>query len=272
MTQTEGDWASLEGRLETLKRELDALQIHVMSAQAPWYKQVPVIVSVLISVAALAFSFWTANRGEERLNRQEEHQARSELRGLVQRLQEIPREEVELQSRYKDGSHRADSVAAAFSAEKQVIARQAAELIADLDGEVAAPEYYSVVGALVESGQPGGVDSLIRRGLEEATDAQSAAVLHRWLARMRFDTGNEAGGRAAFRDALTVFERYPHPDRAWVNAIQGQTHTLWAEEEAEAGKCEAAWRHITLAQRVPGYEDSAAPAATYVESFCPRRR
>ena len=66
---------SVEQRLEEMKREVDALQVHVMREKAPWWKQVPVVVTLLVSLAALAFSFWSFQRGESRFDRQQEHEA-----------------------------------------------------------------------------------------------------------------------------------------------------------------------------------------------------
>ncbi len=42
-------------RVDTMKREIDALQIAILSQKKPWYKEIPIIVSV----AALLFSFGT---------------------------------------------------------------------------------------------------------------------------------------------------------------------------------------------------------------------
>jgi hypothetical protein len=268
MTHTDGEPTSLDVRLDALKRELDALQIQVMSERAPWYKQVPVIVSLLVSVAALGFSFWTAKKGEDRLDRQEEHEARAELRNLVQRLQTLPREDLQLAITFRDDANARNQVAASILVERQVIARQAADLIDELGGDVSAPEYYSVVGGLLESGQPSEVDALIRRGLEVATDPQSAATLHRWAARMHFDAGDKVAGRAAYKQALSVFQRFPHPDPAWINVIQGQTRVLWAADEARKRECKEAWRQVSLAQRIPSYAQSASSTARFVESLC----
>jgi hypothetical protein len=263
---------SLEAQLDTMKRELDALQIHVMRETTPWHKQVPVVVPLLLSVAALGFSFWSAAKGEGRLNREEHHQARGELRDEVQRLQAIPLEIIEIERKYKDDSSVRATALSEINTERRVIAQQAADLTQELKGDVTAPEYYAIVGALFESGQAtSDVELLIQRGLAAAKDAQSAATLYRYSAQLSFEAGNKAAGRDAYEHALGVIHEFPRPDQRWVNVIQGQTQTLWAEHEAVAKECRAAWRHVVLAQHVPGYRDSVANTVSYVTSLCPRK-
>ena len=67
-------------RVDTMKREIDALQIAVMSQKKPWYKEIPVIVSVV----ALLFSFGTTVVSFRRTQVQDVQNMRQELRGLLQ--------------------------------------------------------------------------------------------------------------------------------------------------------------------------------------------
>jgi hypothetical protein len=63
--------STLEARVEVMKREIDALQIQVMKDRGPWYKQVPVLVPLLVSVIALGFSFATTYVAEQRIEQEE---------------------------------------------------------------------------------------------------------------------------------------------------------------------------------------------------------
>ena len=127
--RTDGEQGRPEDRLETMKRELDALQIHVMKEKTPWWRQVPLIVPLLISLIALAFSFWSFQRGEARLDRQEEHDARAELRELVVHLQTLPTEALGLQRKYANDPSAQAIVSALINTQTLVLAHQAADLI-----------------------------------------------------------------------------------------------------------------------------------------------
>jgi hypothetical protein len=262
----------LEGRLDTVKRELDALQIHVMKEKTPWYRQVPVIVSLLVSVGALAFSFWTDLKAEDRLELQREHEARVELRGVIQRLQSLPRERIELNRKYASDANTQATAQALIATETEVLARQAEELIKELEGQVTAAEYYAVIGGFVDSGRSVDLESLITGGLAVAEDATSAATLYRYAARARFTIGDTAGGRATYEKALKVFERFPERNQSLVNTTQAQTEVLWAEDELRIKDCDAAWRHVTLAQGYGQFAGSVAQTVRSIEAGCGPKR
>ena len=86
----------LEQRVELMKREIDALQVTVTERSKPWYHNV----SVLISIIALLFSFGTTLVSYHRNNIQEIQNARAELRGLLQRMAALPKENVEIGVKY----------------------------------------------------------------------------------------------------------------------------------------------------------------------------
>lgn len=259
----------LEGRLDTMKRELDALQIHVMKDKARWYMQVPVVVSLLVSAAALFFSFWTDSKSEDRLENQKRHEARVELRGVIQRLQTLPREDIEIIRKYASEPTVQSNARAFLNTETQVLARQAEELIEELEGDVTATDYYAVVGAFASSGQPtADLEKLIAGGLAVAKDAWSAATLYRYLAQARFSAGDPVNGRAAYAQAFNVFKRFPEKNRNVVIGLQATTQQLWAAAELGVGECDAAWGHITYAQGYRVYPEQIAETAKRIEAQC----
>ena len=268
--RTHADQGRVEDRLETMKRELDALQIHVMKEKAPWWRQVPVIVPLLISLGALAFSFWSFQRGEARLDREEEHGARVELRELVVRLQTLPTQVLELNRKFANDPSAQAHVNALIATQTRVLGHQAADLIlVELNGEATAPEYYSVIDAFLRAGEPSAdLEPLVARGLRVADDPQSAAILYRYRAKIRFNVGDVESGRKAYSDALNVFEKFPNVEvaRPWVNAIQAQTQSNWAEDEASRKSCTHARRHLTMAERIRAYD--TRPTAAYVKQWC----
>jgi hypothetical protein len=268
--RTYGEQGRPEDSLETVKRELDALQIHVMKEKTPWWRQVPLIVPLLISLTALSFSFWSFQRGEARLDRQEEHDARAELRDLVVHLQTLPTETFDLKRRYANDPSAQANVSALINTQTIVLAHQAADLIlVELNGDAAAPEYYSVIDAFLRAGEPSAdLERLVAGGLRVANDPNSAATLYRYQARIRFRLDDVEGGRKAYSEALNVFEKFPNIEvfPNMVGAIHSQTHSIWAEDEASHQSCALAWHHLSEAERIGGFDTSTSTA--FVEFHC----
>src|SRR5262245_6234256 len=83
--------------LVLLKREVDALQIVVQSKTTPWYRST----STIISIMALLFSFGTTSVSYLRTQSQDVQSLRTELRGVLQRLTELPKENVQMAKAYE---------------------------------------------------------------------------------------------------------------------------------------------------------------------------
>lgn len=239
--------ADLEERVSTLKQEVDALQIHVMEGAKRWYRQLPVLIPLVVSVLALGFSFWTDYKAEARLNREEAHEARVELRGVLQRLQALPKENFEIFRTYQDDAVAQRSLSPLLNTENLVLARQAAELIKELDGDVTATEYYATAYAFYTSDQPTEAGRLLSEGLKVVDDPINETGLLRQDAIVRFYTGDIEGGRERWQQALDVFGNYPEQSKALVAATHLQTEMSWADAELLQGECGAAWEHITAA-------------------------
>lgn len=237
----------LEERVSTLKQEVDALQIHVMERAKPWYRALPVLIPLVVSVIALGFSFWTDYKAEARLNREEEHEARVELRGLLQRLQELPKENFEIYRTYEDDAVAQRSLSPLLNTENLVLARQAAELIKELDGDVTATEYYATAYAFYVSDQPTEAGRLLNEGLNVVDDPINETALLRQDAIVRIYLGDLDGARDRWQQALDVFGHYPEQSKALVAATHLQTEMNWADAELLQGECGAAWEHITAA-------------------------
>jgi hypothetical protein len=254
----------LEQRIETMKREIDALQVQVVEQAKPWWRQIPVLVTILVSVSALGFSFWTDYKSEDRIGREEEHDARVELRGLVQRLQVIPKENFELYRTYAKDPEAQRTLGSLINTENLVVSRQAAELIEELDGDVSATEYYAVAYAFVFSDQPVEASRLLSEGLKVAQDPLNEAALLRQDAVVRFGLGDQEGARGRFQEALDIFDKYPGQSEVFVAATHLFTETSWAAAELGQGECSEALQHITAGKE---YVSQIPPEHTYIGQF-----
>lgn len=242
-------YEDLRARIDTVKAEVDGLQIELGSQARPW-KRLEVLVPILVSVAALVFTIVSSASADERIARQDEHAARAELRGLIQRLNALPKERFEINRVYVDDEPARNYLNGQVTGESILLAHQAAEIIDQLEGEVGAQEYIATAFALTEGGQWTRAEALLIRGLDFATDALNEATLLRQLGSGRFNAGDIEGGRSAYGQALKVFEEYPDPNTAFVATTQAYTESFWAQSEVARGNCEEAWTHLTEAETV----------------------
>ena len=140
--------SELEQKVDLMKREIDALQIAVTGHTTPWYKDV----STILSVVALMFSFGTTFVSYHRTTVQDIQSTRQELRGLLQRLAALPKENVDIYKKYADDSASMNVVGRLKNQEGTLLARQAAELAKKLPRDlVSSTEYYAIAIALQNS-------------------------------------------------------------------------------------------------------------------------
>lgn len=265
----------LDERVAVMKREVDALQIQMAEKARPWWKQIPVLLPLIISLGALSFSVWTDQKSENRLERRDEHDARVELTGLIQRLQALPKENFELQQNYGDQP----ALNTQINTENLVLSRQAADLINELEGDVSAMEYYSVGYALSYSGLHVEASNLLTQGLAVARDSTGALSLLRQDALEHFALGDLEGGRTRWREAMDISDKYPGRNATTVAAETMYTEMRWAAAELAQHECPAALRHITAAKQYisklepehpwTGWIGQVHSAETDIDAQCP---
>ena len=238
----------LEQRVATMKREVDALQVQAMEKAKRWHTLGPVVVSLIVSVLALGFSFWTNQKSENRLEQQERHEARVELRGIIQRLQILPKENFELYRTHASDSGAQIQLGTLINTENIMLGRQAADLIEELDGDVSAIEYYATAYALQLSEQSAESMKLAEQGLKVADDPISEIWLLRQAALMHFAVGDPDGGRRRFQEATAVFEKDEEATRHFIARTNTSTETYWAQAELGQRECSEAWQHVGAAK------------------------
>jgi hypothetical protein len=246
--------SSLERRVDTMKQEIDALQIEVMKGSSPWYRNIPVVVSMVVAVLAFVFSLVTTVLSDRRIDKEEKHQTRVELRGLIQRLITIPTENFQLERKYTNDPAARAFLAPKLRAESNVLATQAADLIDQLPGELTASEYEAVAYADFQAGVPGAGLKLVRTGIEATKgdieeDPPGFLALLRLQGQLFFAEGNLQRGRQSFSRAMKIFELYDEPSRFIKVTTSGSTQIGWASTEINAGQCLEGQRHIAAARR-----------------------
>jgi hypothetical protein len=235
----------LEQKVDLMKREIDALQIAVTGHRTPWYRSI----STILSVVALLFSFGTTYVSYHRTAIQDIQGMRQELRGLLQRLTALPKENVEIYKKYAGDSASLKIVSGLINQEGTLLARQAAELAKKLPGDlVSGTEYYTIAIALQNSYDLAGADEFLKYSIKAATDFNTEIAAVRSTAVLQFVQGRPDSGRVEYQKALDIFSKYPGYDPFTRASTNIWTELAWVFSETNAGQLALARQHIESAK------------------------
>ncbi|MCA1629510.1 MAG: hypothetical protein LC785_06080 [Acidobacteria bacterium] len=231
--------------IQLIKKEVDALQITIMSQKTPWYKNI----STTLSILALLFSFGTTYVSYKRTEAQDIQSARVELRGLLQRLSYLPRDNFETSKKYLNDPGAMGTIGGLINQENALLSRQAAELARKLPKNyVSATEYYSIAQALQAAYNVEGAKEFLGYALESAKDFNDKIAALRSNANLMFITGKPEAGRVEYQKALNIFSGYGEYDDYTKKSTHIWTELSWAYSEANAGFKDLANQHIDSAQ------------------------
>lgn len=235
--------------LVLLKKEVDALQIAIHSKQLPWYKNIPTILSIL----ALLFSFGTTAVSYLRTRSQDIQSSRIELRGLLQRLAALPRENIEITKKYEKTDPAAiASVTGLLNQENSLLARQAAEITKNLPEEfVSATEHFAIGSALLNSYNISGAIDSLTKAIDVSTDMNDRVGALRVRANALFISGQPETGRVDYQRALNVFQEFKINYNDYTKrSIHIWTELSWAYSEVGVGLNDNALQHVANAQNI----------------------
>jgi tetratricopeptide (TPR) repeat protein len=179
---------------------------------------------------------------------QDIQEARSELRTLIQRLDRIPIENTEEMNKYADDAGMRASISALFNNENSMAAQQASDIIDRIPGNVGAAEYLNIANALIQSGISDKALKLYPKGLKIANDANDEVNLLRSYGYMLIATGDPENGRAQYRTALNIFQKYPTSNSYMIESYHFMTEKGWANAEALIHQCGYARSHVAQAE------------------------
>lgn len=225
--------------LQLIKKEVDALQIEVMKGQAPWFKSP----SIIISLVALLFSFGTTCVSYYKAGREEVQSARTELRGILQRLSSLPKDNFELVRKYKDDPEGL-SLSGLLNQENSLLARQASEIIDRYPSEISAAEYQAVGNALAQAADFTKVPLYLDRALARTSDPNTKVAILRSYGFHLLATGQITEGRRKYEEALSIWSRYPDLSIYYKKSADAFTEMYWAQAEATINNFEDARVHI----------------------------
>jgi len=215
--------------------------------------------SIVISLLALLFSFGTTAASAYRTRQQDLHNARTELRGLIQRMSSLPRENAEMMAKYEAHPLTQASLSALLNQENALIAKQAEEVVLRIRRHVSATEYLAVANAMAASGIAQTKYNLFELAVAAANDVNDEVAALRMFGASLFQVGEAGRGRIQFQTALDVFAKYPTANKYYVFATHVTTERSWAQAEFAWGSADEARAHLERAAALVGQMPPSEP-------------
>jgi tetratricopeptide (TPR) repeat protein len=236
---------TVHAQIATMKREIDALQISLAEVTKPWYKQA----SILVAALALLFSFGTTYYSDQRTRKADLHNAKVELRQLIQQLTELPQRNVDLNKKYADNPSALLAASGLINIQNIVLAKQAVDIVDQIPEQVSSTEYFAVANALATSGSYDRTIEFYRRSLDKAQDYNDWINASRSLGQAAFTVGDLDQGRASYQEALNVFKKYPTRNSYQIWYTNTYTEIVWAQAELGQRQCSQAKDHLDKAEK-----------------------
>jgi tetratricopeptide (TPR) repeat protein len=220
--------------LQLMKQEVDTLQVEVMQPRT-WYKDA----SVIISLVAVVFSFGTAMISFLQIDTQNKYAARSELRGLIQRLGSLPKERAEVVKAYKDDAFTSNLLTGGLAQEYMLLANQAVDISNRIPNDISPIEYIAISKALTDAGSLEQVPVLLDRGLRVSKDVVSKVGLLRGYGSYFIMTGDFDSGRKKYQEAIRISNQESR-NQSLAEGSNAYTELIWAISEHNQGQCKQA--------------------------------
>jgi tetratricopeptide (TPR) repeat protein len=217
------------------------------AAKEPWYHNT----STIISITALMFSFGTTFVSYRRTEKQDIQAARTELRGILQRLSAIPRENLEAAKKNAGDPSAIAGISTLYNQESSMLTRQAAEIVNRLPkGLVSATEYYAIGIAFQSAYNLNSAKDFLSRAWQASNNFNDEIGAIRSSANLDFIAGRPEDGRVLFQQALGIFTKYPGYDPYTVASTHIFTEIYWAYAEGNMSQFQLSAQHIDNAQRI----------------------
>src|SRR3984885_10044781 len=243
-----------------LDRRLMAVEIRQLEAEKKsrkWSR------SDTISVCSIAVSagvaIWALALTSNRAQDQTRNDLRSELRGMIQRIQAIPKEMNEIATKYPD-PNQGQPLIDDLRLERAEVARQAAKIADRIPTDVSMIEYEAISRALFDYRSFADEERVLNDWAQAtASSGSSAFPLIHARAQLEFLRGHDENGRSFYRQSLELSA--PTPDEQhWQSYL---TQIRWAQSEASRGNRKQVIPHFKDAQA----HGEALPAQLQIEAM-----
>ena len=237
----------LRDEIKRLRNRVDSIEEVDRSKETPWYKNI----STMIAAAAFLFSFGTTIVSYKRTSSQDVHSLRAELRGILQRLAAIPKENIEAYYKYKDNPSSFNILSGYLNQENLILSKQASDAIKRLPkDQVSSTDYMAIALASQNSRNYDAALMNFKNALDAATVLDDEVVALRSLGAQQMVTGRTGEARANFQKALDIFAKYPGYDDPIKINTNLHAELVWAGSEASAKNLDLAAQHLTNAEQI----------------------
>jgi tetratricopeptide (TPR) repeat protein len=174
--------------------------------------------------------------------------SRQEMRGLLQRLAALPKENVEIQRKYSDDPASMNMISGLINQENTLLVQQASELAKKLPRNlVSGSEYYSIAVALQAAYDLPQAEEFLEYSIKSSQSSKDFNVnigALRTAANLQFLKGQPEAGRVEYQRALNIFSEYPGYDSFTIMMTNLITELAWAYSEASVGAYALANQHV----------------------------
>lgn len=246
MEDADKRFADMSVRIETMKQEIDTLQIMLKNTVRPVYRDAAAIISIL----ALIFSFGTTFVSYDKAQLQEIQQAKSDLRVLLQRLASLPKDNLELINKYQHDANTAQYLSGYINQENSLLAKQAADIAERIPAHISSTEHFAIHAALRFASLDQLAVKFLEKAVATADNANDAVAGLRAYGTHLISVGQLTAGREQYRQAEAIFTVYGGHADYYQKTTHILTYLNWHGAEAGVGMWEEAERLLGLARDI----------------------
>jgi hypothetical protein len=259
----------LRASIEQTDREIDDLQVRTAEGHRPWHRNAQTLVAVfsllLTFAVGLTSVYWAkvqadlmqtqadftqaqSDATEARLQQQQLHDAKTELRGLLQALTELTRTSPNLQE--VTDPYLAQYLATNELAEMSLLTNQAYDVAQSIPEHVSSTELLTISQRLGQLGDFQKAETMLIRANETAETAYEVLSATRTYGIHLFGKGDIAAGRDHMQRALAVWTSFPEVKQLDPVTVQVEdlvTRMRWAEAESILRYCAEAEPQVAAA-------------------------
>lgn len=231
MSYQEQTVGELSARIDALQQELNSTQVMLANSIKPWFRDV----ASLMSILALLFSFGTTFVSYEKAQQLEVQTAKSDLRVLLQRLAALPKDNMELMTRYQGDANAAVFLSGYINQENALLAKQAADIADKIPEHITSTEYLAIQTALRVSALDPLAAKFLEKAVATADNVNDAVGALRARGTYLITMGQPDAGRADFQQAVDIFARFPGYNDYFQKTTHILTYLNWHTAEMNIG-------------------------------------
>ena len=228
--------------IDSIRKEMELLNRKINnSISQSWYTEP----SVVVSTFALLFSFGTTLVSYYRSHRDDVREARSELREIIHKLMDLPKERYELLKHIDTSSLEGAGILDSITAETFVLTVRADEIVRLFPSHISASEYNSVANQLIQTGiNLENVPKYFKSAFDKAKSRMDKLATLRLHASFLISSGKLSEGRDIFSDALNISRDYPGIDNIVRTSADLYTEVYWGLAELSVNELKLAEEHL----------------------------